>query len=236
MPVSDNDLQVLEELLDGELAEAQTQVLRQRLAVEPELAAAMDRLRGDRQLRSRLFTLLEPLEQEVDVQVAQMRREIRREDIWASRVRGLRKITSVAAGIVLVFMAGWISRERLQVGPAAATPGGVAQNPVPLRPDSNLVTAGRGFESGRLRLATDAPGAADLSRVPVADDQRRQVYRIILQDPAGKLFVLQTFDPSMLPQRIPLNRLQIPIMPTPQLQPQPQGQGVLVNEQRPVAP
>lgn len=236
MPISDSDLQVLEEWLDGELPEAQTESLRRRLSMEPELALAADRLRGDRQLRSRLFTLLEPTERDMDPLVADLRREVRREELWASRVRGLKKITALAASIVLVFMAGWVSRERLQVGPADASKS-IAQKPLSLQADNNVMMAGLTTpqDPGRLQFS-NFPGGTDLSQIPVASrmDERRQVYQLILKDPSGKMFVLQTIDPRAVQQRLnntSPERLQFPMLPPPQ--PQQRPQGILVGEERP---
>lgn len=223
MPITDNDLQVLEEWLDGELTEEQGTALRQRMATEPGLAAALDRLRDERRLRSRLFTVLEPGERETDIFCTNLRREIRREDVWASRVRGMRKIASLAAMITVVFMAGWISRERLTTaGSATASNQGVGRPAIPLHPDNTPQMA-------RL-IGSDNPGtlqfgapqrSIDLSRIPFANGDRR--YQVIIRDSMGREFV--PLDPRMLPPGLLLVPQQQQPLPVP-----PQGRGVLVNE------
>src|SRR5687768_16722993 len=60
--VSDNDLQLLEGYLDDALTEAEIDALRQRLAVEPALSAALVQLRGERSLRQSFWQELEPAE------------------------------------------------------------------------------------------------------------------------------------------------------------------------------
>lgn len=235
MPISDNDLQVLEEWLDGELPEGQTESLRRRLSLEPELSQAMNRLRDERQLRSRLFTLLEPGENEIEVQIGHLRREVRREELWASRVRGLKKLTSLAAAIVLVFMAGWISRERLSITSPQESKV-IVQDPIRFRSDStgsNTVLAGMQTASSDpnyLRFVNPVRHGTDLSSMPVAArvDNNRQVYPVVLQDPSMQLVVPQGNDLRIV-VRLPnemFNRTQ------PQAQQAPR-EGILIQNVRP---
>lgn len=231
MPITDNDLQVLEEWLDGELTEEQGALLRQRMAMEPALSGALERLRDERNLRSRLFTVLEPGERETEVFCADLRRELRREDVWGSRMRGMRKIASLAAMITIVFMAGWISRERLTTaGRATAGDKMVVRDAVPLHPNNNVQLAGLLGRDEPVPLQFSTPGRIDLSGIPVARGEKPQIY--IMRDPAsGRAFLIQNIDPRALPQPFqPQNMPQI--QPPPR---QPQGQGVLVDDVRPVA-
>src|SRR4051794_12854491 len=89
MSVSDNDLESLEELLDGELPVEQAELLRRRMSVEPEMAQAMDRLRTDRQMRARVFAALEPSDSQVESLVANVRRDVRRDELRSLRFRTL---------------------------------------------------------------------------------------------------------------------------------------------------
>lgn len=241
MPITDNDLQMLEELLDGELPEGQTETLRRRLSSEPELAQTMDRLRSDRQMRARLFTMLEPTDQESESLVFEVRRGVRREDVWSSRMRSVRQLTKLAAAIVIVFMAGWLSRERLVVGPAqqAGNPIGIpptmVQNNLPLPGGNNnvqLASSTGGLQTvdpGRLQFR-DMPSSIDLTKLPVAErvDEKRQVYQLIIRDPSGKLFVLQTLDPRVMQPR-GIAPPQYPRVPSQQMPAQ--GQGILVGDE-----
>ena len=49
--VPENDLELLETYLDGELTEPQVDALIERLRTEPALGAALQALKGERQLR-----------------------------------------------------------------------------------------------------------------------------------------------------------------------------------------
>lgn len=204
MSVSEHDLETLESWLDGELSDEQAESLRKRLAVEPQLAQALDRLRGDRQLRAAAWQGIDPSAGEVDSLIAGVRRSIRKQEIWSTRIRSLRNVSGIAAAIVLLFGAGWMSRERLHVGPVEQIPQTVAavnttpsvnppvisaQNPVPLNPQSDprhatLVSAG-------------TLGGATLRNVPVSPDGfrgLRPTYKILVMDPANNIRFVKELD------------------------------------------
>lgn len=241
MPISDNDLQVMEEWLDGELPEGQVEALRRRLSSEPDLAQAMQRIRDERQARSRLFTLLEPGDAEAETQIGQLRRAVRREDVWALRVRGLQKVASLAAAIVVVFMAGWISRERLQVGPTQR-PTTVVRDTAPIRPNSNNSTVLAGLprpqqnDSGHLQFV-DAPMGIQPNGMTMTGFQEDKRFRVLRHDPTGKLFVVPMFDPRIDP-RAPGQVGVFPpsLAPVPPVQPQNSpnpGRGMLIESVQP---
>jgi hypothetical protein len=117
MAVTEHDLETLEVWLDGELPEMQADALRQRLSTEPELAQTLDRIRGERKIRAAIWNSMESSGGEAERLVASVRRGMRREDVINSRLRAVRNLSAVAAGIAIVFMAGWLSRGRLQVQP-----------------------------------------------------------------------------------------------------------------------
>jgi hypothetical protein len=117
MAVNEHDLELMEQWLDGELPEPQAEALRARLTSEPQLAQVLDRLRGDRKMRADVFAALEPANHDVDSLINNVRRAVRKEEVWAWRYRTLRQITGVAAAVAMVFTAGWISRSKLHVGP-----------------------------------------------------------------------------------------------------------------------
>jgi anti-sigma factor RsiW len=130
MAVNEKDLETLEVWLDGELPAEQVDALRARISSEPEMAQAMDRLRADRQLRSLVWQTTEPAEAEVESLVAGVRAGIDRDEIWTLRFRALRNVSAIAASIVLVFAIGWISRDRLRIGPAQVPSPELAVNSV----------------------------------------------------------------------------------------------------------
>ena len=115
MSVSEQDIEIVEEWLDGELTPQQVEALRSRLSAEPQLAEAADRLRSDKQLRCQLFQAFEPSQAEIERLVGAVRRDVRKEELWGSRLRTLSRVSGIAASIGAVFFVGWISRSRLQV-------------------------------------------------------------------------------------------------------------------------
>jgi hypothetical protein len=113
MSVSDHDLETLETWLDGELTEEQADALRRRLSTEPALAQIADQLRSDRQLRASAWAGLDS-GGDVEALIARVRRENRKHELWSGRLQTLRQVSGIAAAIVLMFGAGWISRSRLE--------------------------------------------------------------------------------------------------------------------------
>jgi hypothetical protein len=128
MAVTEHDLETLEVWLDGELSEMQAESLRQRLSNEPELAQTLDRLRGERTIRAAIWNSMESSDGEAERLVASVRRGMRKEDLINSRLRAVRNFSAVAAGVAIVFMAGWLSHGRLQVVPPIQTVSPVATN------------------------------------------------------------------------------------------------------------
>ena len=117
--VSEHDLQLLDTYLDNELPPDDMDEIRRRLKREPALAAALDQLTRDRQLRHRVFF-------EMDREVAhsaresteQIARSLRqaavREVAWSNRRGVIRQLTAAAACIVVGLLVGWFGRERAE--------------------------------------------------------------------------------------------------------------------------
>ncbi len=72
MAVNDNDVELLDSYLDGELAMSECEGLWRRLAVEADLSAELDRLRADAAVRQIVYSSLEP----ADEILAQLQRSI----------------------------------------------------------------------------------------------------------------------------------------------------------------
>lgn len=106
MSVSEQDLELLESLLDGELPAGEEDSLRQRLSGNPELAQAFDRIRAERELRQQIWQALEPRESDVATLVSGVRAAIRRDEIWTRRARSLRYVSGLAACITVGFLVG----------------------------------------------------------------------------------------------------------------------------------
>lgn len=211
MTVPEHDLELLEEWLDGELPEARAEEVRARISREPLLATALDQLRADRQLRTRLWQGLTPGDAEVDSLISGVRRSVRKEEVWSVRFRALRNVSGVAAALALVFMAGWISRTRLQVGPVPSpgTPTAVATNSKANAPRAvGTVPQTAGVNPGGSDLLVQVPvDAHRMSKV-------RPVYRLVLIDPIGRPVSVQQLenidDPAKLNEELAqfLGRLQ----------------------------
>jgi len=212
MAVSENDLEILEVWLDGELSEEQVEALRRRVSVEPELSETLDRLRSDRQMRAGIFQALEPQGAEVETLVANVRRGVRKEELINGRLRTLRNVGAIAASIAVVFMAGWLSRTRLDIGapnsgpiananpsiviPSAASMGTVALPSMsPIRPDAGtvLVSAGDSRPPGVLTLSRNIPNRP-LYNVRVINP----FGRVVFEGPIDKLDDLKELPEAVL--------------------------------------
>ncbi|MGA3067313.1 MAG: hypothetical protein ABSF29_10745 [Tepidisphaeraceae bacterium] len=112
MAVNDNDVELLESYLDGELPMSECEGLWRRLAVESELSKELDRLRADGAVRQIVFSSLEPS----DESLAQLHRNIfkgaRRQTLQATYNRYVRVIGTVAACLMFGFAFGWWGHDR----------------------------------------------------------------------------------------------------------------------------
>jgi anti-sigma factor RsiW len=112
MAVSETDLELLEIWLDEALSPREADVLRQRVAAEPELATALAELRSQRSLRASVWAALEPTDaatQQMNWRIrgALAERQTRRSFGMGSWVTA--RVGSVAAAcIMLGFFAGWM--------------------------------------------------------------------------------------------------------------------------------
>jgi anti-sigma factor RsiW len=150
MPASETDLELLETYLDGELSPGEVAMLRPRLSAEPELAAAMDQLREQRQLRQHVFCLCEA-EAEVsdDVAVGNVSRAVRaaitRDIVWSGRMRTLRQVSAAAACLIVGLLVGWFARGSTPVEPTVR-PSGIVRGPtIPSNSNAALVNRAGGF-------------------------------------------------------------------------------------------
>jgi len=77
MPVNDNDIELLDTYLDGELPVDQCEALWRRFSDEPELALELERCRADRTIRQTVFASMEPSElaaERTEIKIAAARR------------------------------------------------------------------------------------------------------------------------------------------------------------------
>jgi anti-sigma factor RsiW len=107
MPLSENDLELLETYLDGQLPMPEAERLWHRLSAEPELADELEELRGARTVRSAVWQAMEPGEAATDAIVKRIESSVRshrwRENVqhWSTR------FAAVAACIVISYQLGW---------------------------------------------------------------------------------------------------------------------------------
>lgn len=106
MSVSEQDLELLETLLDGELSQSEADALQERLGSDPQLSAVLEQIRAQRDQRRAVFQSAEPQDAEVTALVARVSTAIRREDAWTGRLRALRYVSGLAACITVGFLIG----------------------------------------------------------------------------------------------------------------------------------
>src|SRR5439155_1550013 len=99
-------LELLESYLDDELTGRELEGLRQRLSSEPQLAAAIDELRSQREMRQHFFAACEPDEASVQRLIRSVKREATREAVWSGRNRNLKWVSGLAACLVFGFISG----------------------------------------------------------------------------------------------------------------------------------
>jgi hypothetical protein len=124
MTVNENDVELLESYLDGELPMSECEGLWRRLAVEPALSNELERLRSEGAVRQVVFSSLEPS----DEVLAQLQRNIfkgaRKQTFQAVYNRYVRVIGSVAACLLFGFAVGWWGHDRYPMFLHGALSGG----------------------------------------------------------------------------------------------------------------
>lgn len=120
--VVEQDLELLEEYLDGALTPDEIERVNDRLAGEPALAAVLAELREERATRAAVWGSLEPSDAEVRRLIARVAAAGRRQATWGRVQRYTRFATAAAACLLIGFFAGWLGHDR---GPAS--PVGIAR-------------------------------------------------------------------------------------------------------------
>jgi anti-sigma factor RsiW len=160
MPVTETDLELLENYLDDALESAQVEALRARLTDDQDLRAAMEQIRHERATRKAFFTTLEPDDATADALAARIRAAIYQRRRFASIAAPLRYFAAAAACVAIGFFArgffdhGPRPTNETQNAPITAT------YQVTLRDQSGKVVAVQRFDS--LQKAQEF--AADLAR------------------------------------------------------------------------
>jgi hypothetical protein len=129
MSLSENDLEKLEEYLDGALADAESRQLQLRISRDPEWNAALEQLRAQRTMRQQFFAELQPDQAAVDRVLDGVRTSANRREVWQKQSRYLRFAAAAAACLLLgIFLGHRINFAPTSNGPTQET---VATVPAP---------------------------------------------------------------------------------------------------------
>lgn len=117
--VSEQDLELLDEHLDGALSPEEVDRVRTRLAREPGLAAALADLEAERAARSAGWASLEPDDKQASAFARRVSVAARRQETWSHVGRYARFGSAAAACMLLGYFVGWAGQD----GPGSTGPG-----------------------------------------------------------------------------------------------------------------
>ena len=136
-----DDLELLEAHLDGELTPAEAEAVLRRLSNEPTLAAQLERLGEERDLRRAAWTSLEPDAAHARATVSAAVAAAARAERARSAAAFAGRATAAAAVVLLAFAGGWMARGR--VAPERPTIV-VPASDGPYRDERPFITSGSG--------------------------------------------------------------------------------------------
>ncbi|HEY1685211.1 MAG TPA: zf-HC2 domain-containing protein [Tepidisphaeraceae bacterium] len=165
--MTESDLMLLEEYLDGELSAADARAVEERSVHEPELGKELARLKTDRGIRLQAWRSMEGDELAVESVAGKVAATIQRRESHTFLLRGLRIGAAAAACIVLGLSVGFFARQ----------------------PASNQITAQapvatKTADSDRIVFTGQVP-----SQMPSA-----RGYDVRLKNDAGEVVAVQHFD------------------------------------------
>lgn len=145
----EQDLERLDEYLDGALDADEAGRLRARLTREPGLAAVLEELESHRTARAAVWTSLESSDAQVEKFARRVTTAARRQEA-RGHVRRYARFGSAAAACLLVgYFVGWAGQSRNGLG-LPSLPGGQTVNPVS---QGGSVSGGHGGSTlGRYRV------------------------------------------------------------------------------------
>ena len=152
MQLTENDLELLETYLDGELSPAEAAALRERLGASEELSGALAMLRAERATRGVVWRSFEPSALEVDRLTDRLERSIGQpvHPLLDRIIRIGRVVTAAAACLVMGIAIGRIGNGP---GPVIAPGGGSGQ------------VAGAGGSSAPAEVPADVIFTDDTGRI-----------------------------------------------------------------------
>jgi anti-sigma factor RsiW len=108
MPISEQDLELLEAYLDGELPMAEAELLWRRLSSDKELSAELDELRAARAIRQAVWEAMEPNVMAASAVAKRVDKAIRTRRVLETSRRWLGVAVAVAACVLVGFRIGWV--------------------------------------------------------------------------------------------------------------------------------
>ena len=167
--VPEQDVESLEEYLDGALPPADAERVRERLGREPEFAAALAQLEAERAARAAVWAALEPSDTEARRFANRVTTAARRQETWRRVGRRARFGSAAAACLMVGYLFGWANHES---GPGPRPPGNV--------PGTGVNTIGSGGDrvgspAGRYRVPVgyDEQGRPIMQAFDNLEDARR---------------------------------------------------------------
>ena len=133
--VTEQDLELLEEYLDGALTPDEAERVRGRLADEPAFAAALDESREQRETRTAVWDTLAPTEAQAQAFATKAISAAHRTERWRHVNRYARFGSAAAACLLVGFFAGWLGRDKgtfikpLVTSPVVEMPSGPSVQP-----------------------------------------------------------------------------------------------------------
>jgi anti-sigma factor RsiW len=124
--MTEADVEILEMYLDDALSDQDLAAVARRLADEPVMAAELERLRGERELRRQFFASLDPSDAAVERLLGRVDESIRRRTGWERQLKWGRWAAAAAACVALGFTTGYLGRSS---APMSGTGVAVTSNP-----------------------------------------------------------------------------------------------------------
>jgi len=159
-PMTEADLEILEMYLDDALSDRELADVAMRIANEPVMAAELERLRGEREMRRQFYAAMEPTDAAVERLLGRVDESMRRRTWWQDQSKWTRWGAAAAACIAIGFTTGYLGRGTTQpAGPA------MVQAPMQLAPP--MTVASNTDEHGKINFV----GRLAPAQVQLTDDR-----------------------------------------------------------------
>lgn len=122
METSSDQIELLEQYLDGALEPAAAAALEARVSADAALRRALEQLRLERDLRVRVFASLEGDDRDANAAAERFAASVTRRESMRRLARMARFAAAAAAVVLIGFGIGWTGRSALQPAPAPIAP------------------------------------------------------------------------------------------------------------------